>query len=588
MQEVQPVRSPQRWRQYTRQNFIIHSRSLLFASLIMTLLGSLPLNAFAGETRTIDGTNNNLQNPAWGSANVQLLRQVLPDYENGSWTPSGYNRPNVREISNVVAAQERPIYNEKYATDMVWQWGQFIDHDIDLTEGTDPAELFPIQIPSGDPYFDPHSTGTQIMDLNRSAYDPASGTTPTNPRQQLNQITAYIDASMVYGSDPVRAAVLRTNDGTGRLKTSLGNLLPFNTDGLPNAGGPDPTLFVAGDVRANEQVGLTTLHTLFVREHNRLAGIIQRRSPELTGDQIYERARAWVGALIQVITYQEFLPVLLGPNALKPYTGYDPGVNAGISNVFSTAAFRLGHSMLSPELLRLRKNGTPIPEGNLALRDAFFSPWRITNERGIDPLLRGLVGNRAQEVDAYIIDDVRNFLFGPPGAGGFDLASLNLQRGRDHGLPSYNDVRLTFGLSPAVTFADITGNRHLQERLESVYGAVEKVDVWIGGLAEDHRRGALVGDLFYTVLVNQFERLRDGDRFFYLNHYSNYQIKRLEKTTLSDIIRRNTTIGREIQENVFLLPHQHHHHHGKKVIINLPWESSFRESSSLAVPFFTS
>ncbi|HBP86519.1 MAG TPA: peroxidase, partial [Nitrospiraceae bacterium] len=289
-----------------------------------------------------------------------------------------------------------------------------------------------------------------------------------------------------------------------------------------------------------------------------------RRSPELTDDQIYERARAWVGGMIQVITYNEFLPVLLGPDALKPYIGYDSGVNPGIANEFSTAAYRLGHSMLSPELLRLRKNGRPIPEGSLALRDAFFSPWRITNEGGIAPLLRGLVHNRAQELDAYIIDDVRNFLFGQPGAGGFDLASLNLQRGRDHGLPGYNDVRLAYGLPPAITFGDITRNRDLQNRLEAAYGSVEKVDVWIGGLAEDHRRGAMVGELFYTILVNQFERLRDGDRFFYLNAFPNYQIKRLEETTLADIIRRNTNIGREIQDHVFLLPRQHQNHDGRK------------------------
>jgi hypothetical protein len=482
---------------------------------------------------------------------------VDPDYEDGIAQPSGADRPNVREISNTVAAQEKPIYNEKKASDMIWQWGQFIDHDIDLTGGN-PKEPFPIHIPSGDQYFDPQATGTQEMPLSRSVYDPTTGTAPNNPRQQMNQITAFIDASMVYGSDPIRAWALRTNDGTGRLKTSAGNLLPFNTEGLPNDGGLDPTLFVAGDIRVNEQVGLTSMHTVFVREHNRLARTIFRQSPDLSGDQIYERARAWVGALIQVVTYQEFLPVLFGTNALKPYTGYAPSVNPGISNIFSTAAYRLGHSMLPSDLLRLRKNGKPIPEGNLALRDAFFSPWRITNERGIEPLLRGLARNRGQEVDAYIIDDVRNFLFGPPGAGGFDLASLNLQRGRDHGLPAYNDVRLALGLTPALDFDDITNNQEVQKRLKSVYGNVNQVDLWIGALSEDHRRGAMVGELIYTILVDQFERLRDGDRFFYQNIFRHYQIKKLEKTTLADIIRRNTTIGREIQNNVFLLPHKHH------------------------------
>jgi peroxidase len=253
------------------------------------------------------------------------------------------------------------------------------------------------------------------------------------------------------------------------------------------------------------------------------------------------------------VTYQEFLPALLGPHALKPYTGYDPGTNPGVSNEFSTAAFRVGHTFLSPVLLRLQKNSSEIPEGHLPLRDAFFAPWQITKESGIAPLLRGLASNPAQEVDAYIIDDVRNFLFGHPGAGGFDLAALNLQRGRDHGLSSYNDMRLAFNLLPAVTFADITKDSDLQERLQSIYGTVEQVDAWLGGLAEDHHGEALVGELFLTILVSQFERSRDGDRFFYRNFFSPDEIQRLEKTTLADIIRRNTSIRKEIQNNVFLL-----------------------------------
>ena len=162
---------------------------------------------------------------------------------------------------------------------MLWQWGQFLDHDIDLTEAAEPGEPFNIPIPGGDPYFDPEGTGTQVMSLNRSAYDHNTGKTPDNPRQQMNHITAFIDASMVYGSDSIRAKALRTLDGTGRLKTSQGRLLPFNTSGLPNAGGTGPELFLAGDVRANEQVGLTALHTLFMREHNRIARNLRRQFP---------------------------------------------------------------------------------------------------------------------------------------------------------------------------------------------------------------------------------------------------------------------------------------------------------------------
>ena len=392
------------------------------------------------------------------------------DYADGQDVPAGSTRPSAREISNIVAAQTVSTYNSKHATDFLWQWGQFIDHDIDLTEGAHPVEPFAIPVPAGDIHFDPSATGTKMIPFTRSAYSPE-----VSPRQQVNQITAFLDASMVYGSDAVRAHALRTNDGTGKLKTSPGRFLPFNVDGLPNAGGSGETLFLAGDIRANEQIGLAAMHTLFVREHNRIAKKIRKRNETLSGDEIYEKARRKVGALIQVITYNEFLPVLLGKNALRPYRGYKPWVNPSIANIFSTAAYRLGHSMLSPTLLRLKKNGKPIQAGNLPLRDAFFAPWRITDEGGIAPILRGLAHQHAQEVDPYVVDDVSEIFCSVLLAlADSILLSLNIQRGRDHGLPSYNDARIAMGLLPALTtFADITSDQQLQQRLSDAYISVE-------------------------------------------------------------------------------------------------------------------
>ncbi|MHC4947080.1 MAG: peroxidase family protein, partial [Planctomycetota bacterium] len=297
------------------------------------------------EHRSIDGAGNNATHREWGRAGMPLLRLAPAAYDDGVAAPPGGDRPGPRVVSNGLCAQSEPIPCAARVTDFLWQWGQFLDHDLDLTETMDPVEPFDIEVPAGDVHFDPLWTGTQVIYCDRSAYVPAP--VADAPRQQLNAITAFIDASQVYGSDPVRAAALRTSDGTGRLATSPGRLLPFNEAGLPNAGGPDPSLFLAGDVRANEQVALTSLHTLFVREHNRLAGKIRRRRPDLSGDEVYERARAKVGALMQVITYREFLPALLGDDAISPYAGYDDGVDPGISNEFSTAAYRLGHSMLS-------------------------------------------------------------------------------------------------------------------------------------------------------------------------------------------------------------------------------------------------
>ena len=221
--------------------------------------------------RTIDGSDNNRNHPDWGAAHTPLLRAIPADYGDGVSSPAGADRPSPRAVSNVVAVQETLIPNPLGTSDHLWQWGQFLDHDIDLTDGVDPPEPEPIAVPVGDPWFDPLSTGVATIPFNRSIYAQGTGAGTGIPREQLNEITSYIDASNVYGSDAERAQALRTLDGTGRLKTSEGDLLPFNVDGLPNAGGSGPELFLAGDVRANEQAGLAAMHTLFVREHNRLA-----------------------------------------------------------------------------------------------------------------------------------------------------------------------------------------------------------------------------------------------------------------------------------------------------------------------------
>jgi len=502
-----------------------------------------------GEFQSIDGSGNNPGELEMGAAHTPLRRLVAADYGDGLSGLAGAERPDPRTISNLVVDQPASRPNPLGVSDFLWQWGQFVDHDIDLTDGTDPPESANIPIPAGDAWFDPEGTGSVEMTFNRSLYDLATGS--DSPRQQLNEITAWIDASNVYGSDAERALALRTNDGTGRLRTSEGALLPFNTERLANAGGSGDTLFLAGDVRANEQVGLTALHTLFVREHNRLAGRIAAEEPRLSGEEIYQRARRLVIAEMQVITYREFLPALLGPDPLPPYRGYDPNVDASISNVFSTAAYRFGHSALSETLLRLDETGGEVAAGHLALRDAFFAPHRITDEGGIEPLLRGLASQACQSIDAYVIDDVRNFLFGPPGAGGFDLAALNLQRGRDHGLPSYNDVRAGLGLARAEGFADVSSDPELQARLAAAYGNVDAIDAWVGGLAEDPLPGAMVGQLVGTVVREQFRVLRDGDRFWYAGTLDARQRDEVERTRLSDVIRRNTGIGGELAGDVF-------------------------------------
>jgi hypothetical protein len=363
---------------------------------------------------------------------------------------------------------------------------------------------------------------------------------------------------MVYGSDAARAAALRANDGTGRLKTSAGNLLPFNRFGLLNVGAGgrpapgDATLFVGGDIRVNEQVGLIAMHTLWMREHNRLAARIGAREPRLGDEERYQAARALVIAEIEKITYRDFLPVLVGH--LRPYRGYDARVNPGIENLFATAIYRVGHTLLSPELQVIAPDGTPLVPGGLSLRDAFFIPDQFIRAGLMEPLIRGQAHQVAQEIDNMVVEPVRSFLFGDPGQGGLDLPALNIQRAREHGLPGYAQARADFRLARPRAFADVTSDPEVQERLASVYDSVEDIDPWVGAICEDHVDGALVGELIATVVRDQFERLRDGDRFWYERSLPRELVEWVEGRTLSDVIRDNTGIGRELQGNAFYAP----------------------------------
>jgi hypothetical protein len=523
------------------------------------------------EWRAIDGTGNNAALPDQGAAETRQIR-----FGYGAQFPDGFGdaivaapqRANPRTISNALHAQSGAVYSARHLTDWTFQWGQWITHDMDLTRSgpqwntlsTGAAGDF--RIPVEDPN-DP--LGPNPIPFHRSEYDPATGTpdpvpgtTRLNRREVVNSVTSYIDASMVYGSDEVRAAALRTFSG-GKLKTSAdGKLLPLNTAGLPNADpfGAGAALFLAGDVRANEQVGLTTVHTLFVREHNRLADRIARLYPDLNDEQVYQLARRIVGAEMQAITYEEYLPAVLGVgHAPDPAdAAYDPGVDASITNSFAHAAFRFGHSQISPATLLVNNGGHTL--GSLSIRDAFFNPEFLGSDpANVARVLKGLASQVGQENDLLLVDGVRNSLFGPPGAGGLDLAALDIQRGRDHGLPDYNTMRRLYGLGPVTSFDQINSDPEIQAKLQALFGTVDNIDLFVGALAEDHLPGSSVGPLVHAIVGNQFERLRDGDRFFYagdalLHSDAVRRVIALEDVTLANVIRWNTNVT-HIQDNVF-------------------------------------
>lgn len=510
----------------------------------------------AEEYRSYDGSGNNVANPQWGAANTQLLRRSRADYDDGVSAPGGANRPSPRLISNTIVDQADDVISDRLLSAMIYAWGQFVDHDLDHTpRGT--TEVLSIPVPAGDPQFDPGNSGTGEIRTFRSIFDPSTGTDRSNPRQQVNVISAFLDGSMVYGSDEATARALRTGTG-GQLKTGPGGTLPLNNAAnfpggvLPMENDarvvPDNQLFAAGDIRANENVELTALHTLFVREHNAIAARVAAADPSLSDEQVYQRARSEVVAEIEAITLDEWLPAMVGRRAVPGYRRYDPSVNAGIDNAFSTAAFRLGHTLLGDDVEFLDDNGNEVAE-EIPLSSAFFNPASII-ELGIDPILKYLASDPASELDTQVVNSVRNFLFGEPGAGGLDLASINIARGRDHGLADYNAIRQAYGLPAAQSFADITPDEGLQADLQSLYGSVDDIDAWVGLLAEGHVRRASVGPTLKAILLNQFTRIRDGDRFWYEAIHGGETLERLAGTRLADVLRRNTSLT-NLQPEVF-------------------------------------
>lgn len=530
-----------------RATVSIPSFLLSIAAMIAVLAASSTVQAQA-PIRSFDGTGNNVDNPDWGSADTSYLRMdSTTSYTDGFSSP--YRGYNARDISNAVGVQQGPDGNSRNLTSFVWQWGQFLDHDIALTH-THATESMPIMVD------DPSDPLNGMIPMSRSEYDPLTGV--TNTRQQLNSNSTYIDASMVYGSSLARSNALRSFSG-GKLEMSaVDNLLPRNIGGLQeNANGgqeADETLFLAGDVRANEQAGLTAMHTVFAREHNRLAMEIASQNPLWTDEEIFQHARKIVGGMVQSITYNEYLPTLMGGYA-PSISGaqYDPNTSAMLSNEFATAAFRLGHTQVTSSLMRVDDNGQTAPGGHLALANAFFKPSLISDSQEIDYLIKGLSLQLQQATDLMIVDDLRNMLFGAPGNGGMDLMSLNIQRGRDHGLSTYNEIAEIFGITAPTTFAELTSDQQLQNDLASVYSDVGEVDLWVGLLAEDKVAGTEVGHVLGLLLEDEFSRLMNCDRFFFTwdKGLSQSEIDMIMNTRLSDILLRNTSLT-SLASNVFV------------------------------------
>jgi hypothetical protein len=220
--------------------------------------------------------------------------------------------------------------------------------------------------------------------------------------------------------------------------------------------------------------------------------------------------------------------------------------------------------MLDNEIERQDNNGNDIfdqsGEASVSLAQDFFDPSIMTPDAqglfgafdtisghttsDIDAFLKADADGIAQATDLKAVEAVRNLLFGNGQFGGQDLMARDVQRARDDGIGTYNQVRVAYGLAPVTSFAQITSNVAVQKQLQQAYGTVDKIDPFEGGLAEDHVPGSDMGPLFTRILANQFQRLRDGDRYFYGNEsFSAAELVLLKQAnTLTKAIEANTSV----------------------------------------------
>eukprot|EP00178_Gracilaria_changii_P005138 TRINITY_DN1832_c0_g1_i1.p1 TRINITY_DN1832_c0_g1~~TRINITY_DN1832_c0_g1_i1.p1 ORF type:complete len:561 (+),score=88.40 TRINITY_DN1832_c0_g1_i1:129-1811(+) len=452
--------------------------------------------------RNITGRCTSAVNPALGEAR----RAQFSYFDVSSEVPLGADLPSPRLISNIVSEQEGDTFNSFGLNEIFIFFGQFIDHDFALTPFQGGVE-FNIEVPEDDPIL--KKSSLQFIRSNREAVNDS-----TLVERPITLLSSALDLSTVYGVDEVRNEFLRVPDSC-RLKTSNDNLLPFNTGGLVNSPDISPKFFIGGDTRVSETPMLTVMHTIWVREHNRLCDLIEAEFSNFTPEQQYETARAINIAEYQKIVYEEWLPAILGSITLSPFTGYDPSVDPTISLEFTTAAFRLGHTLIGTDVTRIDESGNtlaPLPAENM-----FFLPSQFFSDNELEDFIRGGSATLAQEFDAKTVDILRNFLFeNVEDEEGFDLIALNLQRGRDHNVAKFNELREFFLGSRASSFSDISSDPETASKLEEAYGNVDDVEAWIGLMAEDKFNGSGVGPTLGALLVEEFTRLRDGDQFFFL------------------------------------------------------------------------
>ncbi|XP_020300662.1 peroxidase-like isoform X2 [Pseudomyrmex gracilis] len=542
--------------------------------------------------RSIDGTCNNIENPSWGSAMTAYTRVLFSQYFDGIQEPRHVGQtkqplPSPRVVSAALSTANDQ--SDASRTLAVMEWSQFVAHDIAYTpvrkmvstgqpisccqsdgDTLSPRHVhpdcFPISVPDRDPVYGRHYV--RCMNYVRSLPVLRSECT-FGPVEQMNQVSHFLDGSAIYGSSLKKSRELRTFEG-GRLHVDSRN----NREYLPRASAESAeqcgeNCYNSGDNRVNIEPQLAVIYTIWHREHNRIANKLARLNPDWSDEILYQEARRIVIAEIQHITYKEWLPILLGrrfvrANGLLVGSSYNRNYNTddepAVSNEVATAALRFMHSLMQSKLSM--PDNSRQQNKTMELAEHFFNPRVIESDDVFDGLLRGLATQTSQKMDINLISDMTSKLYTSNSNDlGLDAISLDIERGRDHGLPGYNYYRRYCGLPNARTFDDFLDYipNEMVRKLRTIYSHPNDVDLIVGGMAERPAGDGMVGPTFRCLIYEQFSRSRRSDRFFYdsvvqPHPFTPEQLAQLRNVTLARILCDNGNNVTYMQRNVFIKP----------------------------------
>ncbi|XP_076349865.1 peroxidase-like isoform X2 [Tachypleus tridentatus] len=555
-----------------------------------------PLPCTVERHRSYTGHCNNVQHSSWGTTHTPFVRFLPPAYADGISAPrisvTGGPLPPARVISTHIHPDIN--YPSGEMSVLFMSWGQFIDHDMTLAavprDDRDldfkccgiPKELqhpncMPIEIPPDDPFYSHY--GQHCMEFKRLEAGQRPGCT-LGPRVHINLDTSPLDANFMYGSTEELGHKLRL--GRGGLMRVWDRFSEYGLKPLlpPMSQNPERDCisrprhlfcFLAGDERVNEQIHLTVLHTLYVRDHNRLAIQLGRLNPHWDDERIYHEVRHIMAASVQHITFNEFLPMAIGEEMVHRYNltlhsqgywnGYDRDVHMGMANSFQAAAFRFGHTHIQGMVRRYNKYHEFVGED--PLRILLRQPYIIYEPGKIDELIGGLINTPAQTYDPFITMEVTNHLFEePPHPFGMDLIAFNIMRGRETGIPGYNDFRHWCGLGRAKTFEELEPylNNGTAFKYAQIYKHPDDIDLWSGGISERRLPGAMIGPTFACIIARQFDNVRRGDRYWYENSgfpsaFTPDQLHEIKKSYQSKLICDNADDIPTIQLYAMRLAH---------------------------------